>query len=154
MTVKLFLIYLKIRKLLPGIAIVSCLITAVNQYQNYQSKLFKGSWQVKEVISGEKLTVFRNNETKTVKLCGINSTSKNYLKKLIDQGNGSVELEKTQNGYEAWVMLEPDYEKQIHLNTEMIVSGQANLRNEDNCFLFVKLKNQKVIFGFNIEIYR
>ena len=143
MRVKLFLIYLKIRKLLPGIAIVSYSIAVVNQYQNYQSKLSEVSWQVKEVISGEKLTVFRRHETKTVKLCGIRSTDKSYLKKLIEKGNGSVELEKTKNGYEAWVMLEPDYEKQIHFNTEMIVSGKADLRNEDDCLSSENLRLAK-----------
>lgn len=86
----------------------------------------------------------RNDETKIINLCGVNASgdkAKNYLHSVINLGNGTVELEQVGDRYEAWILLDKNYdvelvkqisarpnyliEQQIHLNTWVIENGYA-----------------------------
>jgi hypothetical protein len=49
------------------------------------------------------------------------------LRSLIDKGDGTIEIEKVGDSFEAWIMLKPDFESQIHLNVEMLASGMATV---------------------------
>jgi hypothetical protein len=94
------------------------------------------------VNSGSSFTVSRHNENKIINLCGVKANggqAKNYLQSVIELGNGTVELEQVGDRYEAWILLEKDYdvelvkhistipnelvEAQIHLNTWLIERG-------------------------------
>ena len=132
--IKLFSLYLSSRKpLLIGISFLSLILVVANQWTELQAgKKGKGSWEVKEVLSGETLALARDGEQLEAKLCGIDSGNKEYLRSLIDRGNGSVWVQKSGKGFEAWVMLKPDFESQIHLNTEMVMAG-AILSNHSDC---------------------
>ena len=71
-------------------------------------------------------------------VCGINSAhpeSKDFLKSVVDLGDGSIELESAGDAHEAWVMLKPDFESQIHLNTYMVEKGMArhDSANSEQC---------------------
>jgi endonuclease YncB( thermonuclease family) len=95
-------------------------------------------WQVADVVSGDRFTVARGNETKTIKLCGVSVSgeeSKEYLRSLIARGNGTVEIERVRDSYEAWILLKPDFEEQIHLNTWILENGRGKIdpTTSDNC---------------------
>ena len=95
-------------------------------------------WIVTDVISGDRFLVQRNDQTLEVKLCGISEGSKDYLRSLLAQGNGSVVLEKVSRQdnlmiAEVFMQIEPDYQQEIHLNTEMIMGGKAVLADYQNC---------------------
>lgn len=103
------------------------------------------SWTVAEIQSGNKFTVSKGIRTKKIDLCGVLpiSNTKNHLTRLINLGNGSVELEKVAGGYEVWIALDKDYDvelvkhisnkpnylvgQEIHLNTWLIERGMAEL---------------------------
>ena len=57
---------------------------------------------------------------------------------LLNKGDGSVVVNpvKTEWGVtiaEIFVRLKPDYEREIHVNTEMVMAGVATLDNPDIC---------------------
>lgn len=133
MNAKLFLVYLKLKSCIPALAIFTIVITALNQYQNYKSRVVRKPWIVQEVLSGDQLIVSNQVQTQMITLCGIVSNDSNYLQSLIDKGDNSIELSKGHDGYEAWVMLAPDFEQQIHLNTEMVMAKKATLNNHGHC---------------------
>ncbi len=139
MNANLFLAYLRIRKFLPAIAILSILIITINQFFNYHNVLAETEpWIVQSVVSGNSLTVVRDDEMKKIKLCGISGGDETYLRSLINRGNGSVvvnPISKTDNVTvaEVFVPLLPDMEQEIHLNTEMIMGGVATVDNPDIC---------------------
>ena len=139
MNAKLFLFYLRIKPLLYAIAILSISVTAINQFLNYRH-LFVNTdpWIVQSVLSGNSLTVGRGDEKLDLKLCGISGGNRDYLQSLINQGNGSVivnSVKKADNVTvaEVFIPLLPDYEKEIHLNTEMVIKGKATVVNYSNC---------------------
>jgi hypothetical protein len=142
MNAKLFLVYLRIRKLLPAIAILSLAVTIYNQFLNYHHSLADTNpWIVKDVLSGNFLTVVRGDETLNIKLCGISANSgesQEYLRSLLDKGNGSVVVNPVRKEdnvtiAEVFVQILPDYEQEIHVNSEMISKGMAVLQNPDIC---------------------
>ena len=141
MNPKLFLFYLQFRKFLPAIALCSLAIVIINQYQNYQAlcravsfrTIVREPWMVEEILSGDRFTARRDSETKTVTLCGIVSKDRDYLRSLIERGDGSVHLQKSHRSYEAWIVFSSPQESQIHLNTEMLVANKASLSNHHNC---------------------
>lgn len=97
-------------------------------------------WIVKDVLSGNSLTVVRGDEMLNIRLCGIStksSESQDYLRSLIDRGNGSVivnPVTKADNVTVAEVFVQtlPNNEE-IYLNTEMVMGGLAVLENSDIC---------------------
>ncbi len=111
-------------------------------------------WTVTSIDNGSSLIVTRNDETKTISLCGvapIENETKQYLNSLISLGDGTVELEQVGNSYEAWISLKPGYdvelvkhvsntpdelvEQEIHLNSWVIERGKArrNIKEGSQC---------------------
>ena len=156
MQAKLFLFYLRFRKPIIIItAILSATIIGLDNWQRYKYRTADYTdWKLEQVNSSSSFTVSRHNETKVVNPCGVNALgdrAKNYLQSVIELGNGSVELEQVGESYEAWILLDQDYdveivkhisdqpnylvEEQIHLNTWMIERGYAkqDLQSVDSC---------------------
>ncbi len=138
MKAKLFLANLKIKPVLYAIAILCIAAIAANKYINRHPKIYNNPWIVLDVISGDRFIVQRDDQTLKVKLCGISEGSKDSLRSLLAQGNGSVALEKIskQNELtiaEVFMQIEPDYQQEIHLNTEMLMKSQATLSNHKIC---------------------
>ena len=139
MNAKLFLFYLRIKPLLYGIAFFSLLTIIYNQFLNYRH-LFGNNkpWILQSVSGGSSLTVMHGDEIKNIKLCGISGGNKEYLESLLDRGNGSFfvsPVRKIDNVTiaEVFVPLKPDYEKEVHLSSEMIMFGMATIDNPDIC---------------------
>ena len=137
---KLFDAYFRIKPFLYAFAILCAVVPiAANQYINHRSKLVNTDpWIVGDVGSGDRFIVQRDDQTLEVKLCGISEGSKDSLRALLDKGNGSVVLEKVskQNELtvaEVFMQIEPDYQQEIHLNTEMLMKSQATLSNHKIC---------------------
>ncbi|MEM6614504.1 MAG: thermonuclease family protein [Cyanobacteria bacterium P01_C01_bin.72] len=99
-------------------------------------------WRVKpgSIYDGDTLRVTRGNEELRIRICGIDAPeikqplgieSRDYLRSLIDQGNGTIHvlpIEQDRYGRtvaELWIPIKPDYEGQIHLNTAMVEAGYA-----------------------------
>jgi endonuclease YncB( thermonuclease family) len=131
MKAQLFLIYLRYRYFFVSLlAAIAILPIAFNCWSKKQlSFAANHPWQVTDVLGGDRFTVSSNNQTQTIKLCGVSAgeEAKDYLRSLVNKGNGTVEIEKVGDSFEAWVMLKPDFESQIHLNVEMLASGMASL---------------------------
>ena len=146
MKTKLFLFYLRLKK--PIILIFGLLafgITAVNQWLEYKAKNINTSpWITKNILSGNQFIAIRGDETATISLCGVKTQgqeSRDYLQRVINLGDGTVQLEKVENGFEAWILINEDYDVElvrhvssqpnylvgetIHLNTWMIERGFA-----------------------------
>ena len=104
-----------------------------------------------EGVEGDRFTVSRHGETKTIDLCGVKAegdTAKNYLQTVLDKRDGEVFLERSGDSYDAWITIEPDnavglledlpYEVEaspeinIHLNTWMLEQGYA--RRDEQSF--------------------
>lgn len=109
MNAKLFLIYLRVRKLLPAISVSwHCVIaffglavTAINQFLNYRHLLAErwgfvntDPWIVQSVLSGNSLTVVRGDEKLDLRLCGISGGNRDYLQSLINLGNSRIASKK------------------------------------------------------------
>ncbi len=96
----------------------------------------------------------RHDENKSVSLCGVESLgdeTKQYLTSVINLGDGTVELERVGNSYEAWVSRSPGYDvelvkhvsntpneltgQEIHLNTWLIERGMArrDIKQANQC---------------------
>ena len=137
---KKFLVYLKFKPILYAIAVLSIAITAVNQYLNYRLKFINTDpWMVKDVVSGDRFLVERNGEKLEVQLCGISASedSQEYLRSLLNKGDGSVILDRVrkQDGMtiaEVFMQLKSN-KQEIHLNTEMLMKGQAKLADYKAC---------------------
>ena len=130
-----FLAYLRIKPFLYAITqwqltlIAFLLLIAIfyNQYLNHRLKFVNTDpWIVKDVVSGDRFTVNRGDETLNIQLCGISASegSKEYLRSLLNKGDGSVILDRVKKQKETtiaevFVQLKPDYQE-IHLNTEML----------------------------------
>ena len=139
---KLFLIYFRLRPILKAIAILSLVATFYNQFLNHRLKFANtDSWIVTDVISGDRFMVDRGDKKLEIQLCGIHAKSdksRKYLRSLIAQGDGSVVLDRVrkQDGLtvaEVFVQLKPDYQQEIHLNTEMVTEGVATIFNYQTC---------------------
>ncbi len=139
---KFFLAYLKIKPLLFGVACLLLSITAINQFLNYRAKFANTlPWIVKDVVSGDSFIASRKQKRFQVKLCGISANSdesKDYLRSLLNQGDGSVVVNPVQTKWgvtiaEVFVQLKPDYERESHLNTEMVMAGVATVADYKNC---------------------
>ena len=134
MKYKLLLAYLKIQPLLFTVAIISLFLIAMNHWQKTRITLTT-PWIVKDVVSGDSFTASRKSKNFKVKLCGISvsgNESRDYLRSLINQGNGSVVVNpvKTEWGVtvaEVFVGIERG---EIHLNTEMVMGGMAGLAED------------------------
>ena len=138
MKAKLFLANLKIKPLLYTIAILCIAVIICNQYINRRSKTVNNPWIVVDIISGDRFMVHRKNQNLEVKLCGISASkgSRDYLRSLINQGNGWVILDRvtTEDGITiAEVFVQRHDEQEIHLNTEMLMSKKAILSNYKAC---------------------
>ena len=136
MKAKLFLANLKIKPVLYAIAVLCVAVMAANQYISRRSKPANNPWIVGDVISGDRFIVQRNDQTLEVKLCGISEGSKDSLRSLISQGDGSVILDRVskQDGLTvAEVFVQRHDQQEIHLNTEMLMGGQAILADYKAC---------------------
>ena len=95
---------------------------------------------VEEILSGSSFTARRGNHTKTIALCGIVSQDRDYLKSLIELGDGSVHLQKSHHSCEAWIVFPSPQETQIHINTEMLVANKASLNDHHHCLSLFNLE--------------
>ena len=135
----LFIAYFKIKPLLYMFAILCIAAIAANQYINRRSKPVNNPWIVTDVISGDRLMVERNEKELEIQLCGISAKSnesKKYLRSLLAQGDGSVVLDRVskQEGTTiAEVFMQITEQQEIHLNTEMLMGGQAKLADYKAC---------------------
>ncbi len=134
---KLFPAYFKIKPLLYTFAILCVTAIAVNQYIN-RPKIYNNPWIVVDVISGDRLIVERKGQELEVKLCGISASkaSKEYLRSLINQGDGWVILDRVidEDGITvAEVFVQRHDQQEIHLNTEMLMARKAILSNYKAC---------------------
>ena len=135
---KLFSAYFRIKPFLYAFAILCAVVPiAANQYINHRSKLVNTDpWIVGDVGSGDRFIVQRDDQTLEVKLCGISEGSKDSLRSLISQGDGSVILDRVskQDGLTvAEVFVQRHDQQEIHLNTEMLMGGQAILADYKAC---------------------
>ena len=137
---KLFDAYFRIKPFLYAFAILCAVVPiAANQYINHRSKLVNTDpWIVGDVGSGDRFIVQRDDQTLEVKLCGISEGSKDYLRSLLDRGNGSVVLETVSRQdnlmiAEVFMQIKSDYQQEIHLNTEMVMADKAVLADYQNC---------------------
>jgi hypothetical protein len=139
MNAKLFLVYLRIRKLLPAIAFLGLVITIYNQFPNYRNALADNSpWIVEEIIYGDRFRASRSEKQFEIYLCGIaaGDKSKEYLRSLLNKGNLVIDIVKDNDGItvaEVFVQTLPDKDEEIHVNSEMITGGMAVLENPDIC---------------------
>lgn len=158
MQAKLFLFYLRFRK--PIIILLVAIATSIMGLDNWLKYKERNTdytpWRVTSVDSGSSFTVSRHvSESKVINLCGVAAAgdeSKKFLASVINLGNGTVDLEKVDDGsYEAWVRLKPNYdvelvkhisnkpnelvEQEIHLNTWIVERGIAlrNISEADRC---------------------
>jgi endonuclease YncB( thermonuclease family) len=152
MKAQLFLFYLRFRKpIIILSAVFATVIVGLDNWLKYKDRNADHTpWRVTSVESGSSLTVSRHGETKNIKLCGVAAVgdeSREFLASVMNLGDGTVELEKVGESYEAWVMLKPDYdvelvkhisnkpnelvEQQIHLNTWMVERGIARRDPQD-----------------------
>ena len=95
---KLFLAYLKIKSLLPAIAFISLFLTGMNHWQNTRI-IPSDPWIVTDVVSGDSFIASRKQKRFQVKLCGISANSdesREYLRSLLNQGDGSVVVNPVQ----------------------------------------------------------
>lgn len=134
---KLFSAYLRSKPFLYAIALLLLAITIYMEFIRHRTTNAT-PWIVSDVISGDRFIVQRNDQTLEVKLCGISEGSKDYLRSLLDKGNGSVVLEKVSEQdnlmvAEVFMQIKPDYQQEIHLNTEMVMGGKAVLADYQNC---------------------
>jgi endonuclease YncB( thermonuclease family) len=156
MKAKLFLFYLRFRKPIILLStLVAAVIVGLDYWQKYKYRTADYTpWTLVTVNSGSSFTVSRHNETKTIDLCGVSASgdkAKSFLQSVIKLGDGTVELERVGDRYEAWILLdenydtelvkhistEPNYlvEQQIHLNTWVIERGYASqdLQSAGSC---------------------
>ncbi|MEM7758270.1 MAG: hypothetical protein AAF298_09110 [Cyanobacteria bacterium P01_A01_bin.40] len=134
---------------------IAAVLMGIEAWQNYHYRTaFPTPWKVTEVNSGESFTVARQGEIETITLCGvegIDGSSRQFLTSTINMGDGTVVLEQVGDTYEAWILLERDYDvelvkhfsstpndligQQIHLNTWVIEHGfsRLNQENSDQC---------------------
>ncbi len=143
---KLFLFYLRFKKPIIILSIVAAtIIIGLDNWLKFKDKTIDLTpWKVTTIDSGSSLIVTRHDETKTISLCGVASIeneTKQYLTSVINLGDGTVELERVRNSYEAWVSLKPGYDvelvkhlsntpdelvgQEIHLNSWLIERGKA-----------------------------
>lgn len=157
----LFLFYLRIKPLLYAIAYFGLLIIIYNQFINYRH-LFRNNkpWTLQSVSSGNSLFVMHGDEIKKIKLCGIEGGNKEYLESLLDRGNGSLivnSVKKIDNvtTAEVFVPIKPDYEREIHLSSEMIMFGMATINNPDICpsseYLKMAASNRSIRIKYSNE---
>ena len=143
---KLFLFYLRFKKpiiILSAIA-ATIIIGLDNWLKSKDRPIDLTAWKITAIDSASSLIVTRHDETKNVNLCGVapvENVTKQYLSSVIGLGDGTVELERVGNNYEAWVSLKPGYDvklvkhisntpnelvgQEIHLNTWLIERGEA-----------------------------
>jgi endonuclease YncB( thermonuclease family) len=144
MQAKLFLFYFR-KPVIILSAVAAFALISLDTWQRYKYRTADYTpWKISSVDSGSSFTVARHHETKTINLCGVMATgieSQKYLQSVINLGNGTVELEKVGDLYEAWISLAPNYdvelvkhistksnelvEQEIHLNTWLLERGLA-----------------------------
>ena len=140
MKVKLFLAYLRLKSLLPIIALLCIGVTLYNQFLNYRPKQRNSEqWRVINVISGDRFMASRGHQKLEVQICGIyakSDESKKYLHSLLNKGNLVIDKVSEEDGRttaEVFVQLKPDYKQEIHVNTVMITGKAATVFNFRNC---------------------
>ena len=153
---KLFLFYLRFKKpIIILSAIAATIIIGLDNWFKFKDRTIDLTpWKVTNIDNGSSLIVTSHNKTKNVNLCGvapIGNETKQYLTSVIGLGDGTVELERVGNSYEAWVSLKPGYDvelvkhvsntpdelvgQEIHLNTWLIERGEArrNIKEASQC---------------------
>ncbi len=107
-----------------------------------QASLDATAWRVKpgSIYDGDTLRLIGNERELKIRLCGIDAPelaqplgieSRDYLRSLIDKGDGTIyvqPIEEDRYGRtvaELWILIKPDFERQIHLNTAMVEAGMA-----------------------------
>ena len=137
---RLFLIYLRFKSLSSKIAFLALVATIYIEFHHHRLKLANTEpWIVSNVISGDRFLVERKGKELEIQLCGISAKddeSREYLRSLISQGDGWVVLDRVskQDGLTvAEVFVQRNDEQVIHLNTEMLMGGQAILADYKTC---------------------
>jgi len=123
------------------VSTVFTVLVGVNQWIEYQYRNAKyPTWTVGEITAGDTFTVTSDldSQTRSIKLCGItlaHPEAKDFLKSVVEMGDDSIELERAGEPHEAWVMLKPDHQSQIHVNTYMVEKGMArhDIANSKQC---------------------
>jgi hypothetical protein len=155
MQAKLFLFYLRFRKpIIILSAVAATVIIGLDNWLKYKKQTADyTSWTVTSVESGSSFSVSRHNESKVINLCGVaaGNESKELLASVINLGDGTVELEKVGDEYEAWITIKPNYdvklvkhisaqpnelvEETVHLNTWVVELGYARYepKNSSQC---------------------
>lgn len=140
MKAKLFLAYLRLKPLLYAIALLSLAVTIYYQFLNYRPKQRNSDpWIVTDVVSGDRFIASRGHQKLEIQLCGIyakSNESREYLRSLLNKGNLVVsQVEKSEKSIiaEVFVQLKPDYQQEIHINSEMITGKVASVFNFRNC---------------------
>ncbi len=132
---------MKLKLFLPGLAFISLVLVGMDYWQNTRI-VPTTPWIVKDVVSGDSLIAYRKHKEFEVKLCGISGQSdksREYLLTLISKGDGNVVVNPVQSEWrvtvaEVFVQLKPDYEREIHLSSEMVMAGVASLADDyENC---------------------
>ena len=130
-------ISMKLKLFLPGWVFISLVLLGMNYWQNTRI-VPTTPWIAKDVVSGDSLIAYRQHKEFEVKLCGISAQSdksRKYLLTLINKGDGNIVVNpvRTQWGVtvaEVFIQLKPDYETEIHINTEMVIAGMASLADD------------------------
>ena len=137
---KLLLTYLKIQPLLLTVAVIGLFLIGMNHWENTRITSTT-PWIVKDVVSGDSFIASRKQKRFQVKLCGISANSdesREYLRSLLNKGDGSVVVNPVRTEWgvtiaEVFVQLKPDYERESHLNTEMVMAGVATVADYKDC---------------------
>ncbi|MBE9168674.1 thermonuclease family protein [Pleurocapsales cyanobacterium LEGE 06147] len=99
-------------------------------------------WKIKpgSIYDGDTLRVQRGTEELKIRFCGIDAPeldqplgieSRDYLRSLIARGDGRVNLVRVEEDRygrtiaELFVPIKPDFQQELHLNTEMVMAGYA-----------------------------
>ncbi len=99
-------------------------------------------WLIKpgSMYDGDSLRLVRGNEELRIRLCGIDAPekemplgieSRDYLRSLIARGDGRVHLVRVEEDRygrtvaELFLPIRPDFQQELHLNTEMVSAGMA-----------------------------
>lgn len=129
---------------------------------------FSQKWTMVSVADGNTIIVKQENETKKIRLCGIDaveeqqklgSQAKSYLRSLIDKGDGTVSITPIEQDRDGRMVAEvfvlprprtPGYrsEEEIFLNGDMVRAGFARYTGySDNCpnELVIKQSQQMAI---------
>lgn len=113
------------------------------------------TWEVPEILGGDRIIVSSRSRTLTVHLCSIagdyfdkSDESKRYLKSLIERGELRINFLNEDDEIffaDVFVRLKPDYQQEIYLNKEMVDAGMATVDSSHLCpYTIFDKRNNKI----------